>query len=92
MTQMTNATSFANALKEAGVTISNEDALVAELEKAEDRNVIFEKICVQGRSVANVTFTASLNGDGKKLSKAFADFGFDGFTFRTFLNNLKTEA
>lgn len=92
MTQMTNATSFATALKEAGVTISNEDALVAELEKAEDRNVIFEKICVQGRSVANITFTASLNGDGKKLSKAFADFGFDGFTFRTFLNNLKTEA
>ena len=92
MTQMTNATSFANALKEAGVTISNEEALVAELDKAKDQNLILEKICVQGRGIYNITFTASLDGDGKKLSKAFADHGFDGFTFRTFLNNLKTEA
>lgn len=89
MTQMNNATSFAKALKEAGITISNEAALIEQLAASKDQNVTLEKIAVQGRAYHGITFTADPSSPAKELTKAFIDHGFDGFTYQTFIGHLK---
>ncbi len=91
MSQIASATAFVNALKEAGITVQNEAVLVSELDASTDQNLTLEKLCLRGND-KNVSFIADLNGDAKLLSKAFVTHGFDGFTYRTFINSLKTEA
>lgn len=86
---MSNATSFVNALKEAGVAIENESALIRTMESYDDQNAAFEKACTKLSFGNIVKFTASESLNSKPVSKAFADHDLDGFSFRTFLMCLK---
>lgn len=88
MSQHEKTASFVAALKDAGITISNESGLVQALNDAKDVDRALEKLCFRGNS-RNVSFHADLKADSKKLSAAFINHGFDGFTFRSFLDGLR---
>lgn len=86
---MSNANSFVKALKEAGVFIENESRLIREMDSSDDQNAAFERACTKFSSGGTVKFIADPSIDSKPVSKAFSDHNLDGFSFRTFAENLK---
>lgn len=82
---------FVAGLVEAGVKIpQDEQGLLAErLVKSRDPERELIRLGL-GRKHATVHFTVEGDSlDGKKLSKAFMDIGFDGYCHKDFLGLLK---
>jgi hypothetical protein len=88
MTIAQNIESFVSALKESGVSINDEALLVKRLKDAKDVEVELIKIA-SNSTASKITFTANQNTPADKLSKAFLNHGFDGFSFHQFVPCLK---
>lgn len=87
-----NIASFVKALKESGVSISDENLLVERLNKAASANapVDFELIKIARNSKASgITFTVDPKRPSDKFVKAFLDHDLDGFTYNQFIPYLK---
>lgn len=85
-------TSFVEALKNSGVTISDEARLKDRLISAAEngKNVEHEFNTVFSNTKASgVSFYADATRNNAGLTKAFKDIDFDGFTWRNFLQSLK---
>lgn len=85
-------TSFVEALKNSGITISDEarlkDRLVSAVEKGDDLENEFNTV-FSNTKASGVSFYADATKSSEGLTKAFKDINFDGFTWRNFLQSLK---
>lgn len=88
MTIAKNIESFVAALRESGVSINDEALLIKRLKEAKDVEIELIKIA-SNSTASKITFTASLSTPADKVSKAFLNHGFDGFSFHQFLPCLK---
>jgi hypothetical protein len=83
-----NIESFVSALKESGVSINDEQALIKRLVASKDAEVELIKIA-SNSTASKITFTATPSTPADKVSKAFLNHGFDGFAFHQFIPCLK---
>ena len=83
-------TSFVEALKASGISISDEEKLVSRLSKANDPEMELIKLAQNSR-VSGVEFRVNPSIPSDGLTKAFMEHGFDGFTFKDFIVLLKTD-
>jgi len=84
--------SFVEALKNSGIEISDEARLIDRLNKAgspEAVESVFNKV-ISNSKASGVSFYGDATKSGKGITQAFKDINFDGFTWRSFVECLKT--
>lgn len=88
MSSAHNVSGFIEALKLSGVVITEEARLVERLARAHDAGDELVRIAGDSRGTG-VSFSVDQKLPADKLTKAFSDNGFDGFTFHHFIPHLK---
>jgi hypothetical protein len=81
--------SFVEDIKNAGVTISNEQRFISLMSGAQDQDLMFSRVLKDRRH--DIDFRGTVDVLIAPLSEAFKKQGFDGFAWKEFLQHMKID-
>lgn len=82
-----NTLTFVEAIKNAGVSISNEQRFIALMENAEDQGLVLSRVLRDRRN--DIDFRGTRHFSSERLTEAFKTHNLDGFAWKEFSDHMK---